>query len=174
MTNQHGSSNWPIDPKDWPIDPKGCVFIGRAIERFGRQAVEEGLVNGTLNGYVRLIGTTDPRIGQLPNFFLTAEGWADAMNAFQVEMRDMRPGVSVRERRGGSQPHWLFISGASLKRLLAPQSRSIPTETEALAIIRDKIASDIKFGRREQDDICARSSSSTRYRRGGDEPDFCD
>lgn len=178
---------------EWPLDTLDCVFLARAIDQIGkkqfqsewtgrevvskkpnraalqrlakaRTLVTEAIGVGKLKLCVRLVGTTDGRLGHVTPKFRSPEGWIEAVKVFQVETRDVRPWVSVRVRRGNPQPHWLFATSASLEGLLAPQSRSIPTETEVLAIIRDKIALGIKFGRREQDDICARECAG--FQRG--------
>jgi hypothetical protein len=125
------ADGWPVViPQSLPEDTVDCIFLGRAVEQIGEASVErdraiaQAIEVGKLKIRARLnSGEGDPGgdLGVVSKTALTPEGWIAAVKVCQIAFKDRRPWVSVRGRRAIPQPHWLFVTRASLDEFMKGQ-----------------------------------------------------
>ncbi len=136
-----------ISTPPMPFDTHDAVILRNAVDQIGRakysaewekeeqtgeiaeaasQRVREvtlvvarALGAGELAPLVRIVeGKAGGPLGVLNPQTLSIEEWLEALGSFQTEQRDVRPWVPVSQRRLIPQPHWLFMTRASLTAFL--------------------------------------------------------
>ena len=139
---------WPIRDRRHPQDTVDCVFLGRAVEQIGEATVERDEViaraieAGDLEIRCRLVpdeGDPGGQLGVVSKTVLSPEGWIAAIKVCQIDFRDLRPWVSVANRRRIPQSHWLFVTRASFERFMrsAIPAATVAAEGRATAHLAD-------------------------------------